>query len=67
MAGDGAERRVVRQVAQARAAAHAAHVQGRAGLRADAVVYGRCARCGRVGEVVHFDGVLRARSQEPDP
>jgi hypothetical protein len=27
------------------------------------VVLGRCARCGKVGRVVHFDGVLRAHSQ----
>jgi len=34
------------------------------GLR-DIVVWGRCARCGRVGRVVHFDGELRARARSP--
>jgi hypothetical protein len=29
----------------------------------DVVLWGRCARCGRVGRVVHFDGELRARAQ----
>jgi hypothetical protein len=48
-------------VAQVRAAlAHAGRV-GHQGV----VVWGRCARCGRVGRVVHFDGVLRARARAP--
>jgi hypothetical protein len=31
----------------------------------DVVVLGRCARCGRAGRVVHFDGELRARARAP--
>lgn len=31
----------------------------------EVVVWGRCARCGRLGRVVHFDGELRARARAP--
>lgn len=54
---------VVTTVAQARAAVLQAHRSGPGGL----VVLGRCAVCGRVGRVVHFDGELRARPREADP
>jgi hypothetical protein len=50
---------VVTTVAQVRAAL--AHADEANAVGVD--VWGRCARCGRVGRVVHFDGVLRARAQ----
>lgn len=37
----------------------------RRGGHPDAVIWGRCAKCGRVGQVVHFDGGLRARARAP--
>lgn len=48
-------------VAEVRAALARARQAG----RCDVVVWGRCARCGRVGRVVHFDGVLRASARAP--
>lgn len=48
-------------VAQVRGALLAAAKKGHDNV----VVWGRCARCGRVGQVVHFDGALRARAREP--
>ena len=52
---------VLTTVAQVRAALQHARKEG----HKDAVVWGRCARCGRVGQVVCFDGVLRGRARAP--
>jgi len=52
---------VLTTVAQVRAALQNARESG----FDDVVVWGRCARCGRVGRVVHFDGVLRTRARAP--
>lgn len=52
---------VLTTVAQVRAALFSAREVG----REDVVVRARCSRCDRVGRVVHFDGVLRARAREP--
>jgi hypothetical protein len=54
---------VVTTVAEARRVLSDAYAQGASAV----VVAGRCARCGRLGQVVHFDGVLRARPGGPDP
>ena len=50
---------VLTTVAQVRAVLEHAVKAGHEGV----VVWGRCARCGQVGRVVHFDGALRARAQ----
>jgi len=52
---------VLTTVAQARAAVLDVRTGGRV-----VAVRGRCAGCGRVGRLVHFDGVLRARPRAPD-
>jgi hypothetical protein len=52
---------VLTTVEQVRAALEQASIVG----HHDVVVWGRCARCGRVGRVVHFDGTFRARAQAP--
>lgn len=52
---------VLTTAAQVRAALEHAFKVG----HQDGVVWGRCARCGRVGRVVHFDGALRARARAP--
>ena len=52
---------VLTTAAQVRAALEHAFKVG----HQDGVVWGRCARCGRVGQVVHFDGALRARARAP--
>jgi hypothetical protein len=52
---------VLTTVAQVRAALFYARKVG----REEVVVWARCSRCGWVGRVVHFDGVLRARAREP--
>lgn len=52
---------VLTTVAQVRAALEHACQVGHEGV----VVWGRCARCGREGVVVHFDGTLRARARAP--
>jgi hypothetical protein len=52
---------VLTTVAQVRAALQDARESG----IDDVVVWGRCARCGRVGRVVHFDGELRACARAP--
>ena len=48
---------VLRTAAQVRAALEHAHDVGNEAV----VLWGRCSRCGRMGRVVHFDGVLRGR------
>jgi len=52
---------VLTTAAQVRAALEHAFKVG----HQDIVVWGRCARCGRVGRVVHFDGALRAHARAP--
>ncbi len=52
---------VLTTVAQVRAALQQASESG----IDDIVLWARCSRCGRVGRVVHFDGVLRARARAP--
>lgn len=53
---------VLTTVAQVRAALGQL---SKVGLDEDTVWWGRCSRCGRLGRIVHFEGVFRARGQSP--
>lgn len=54
---------VLTTVAQVRAALRRAREVGWEAV----VLWARCAGCGRVGRVLHFEGVVRARARDPDP